>query len=468
MVTAISELGRAISSQRVTLFSVLGVLTCVFLATYQGFLGILAAMVIALVMAFVMPIPVTVLSMAWVFLVRPNTKLLNTAVAGFSISEVDLLLLLALVASCRIPRKLGAPEIRSRVGDWAPILAWPTWLLARAGLPQLGNVLFASPLVDLRILTAFLAIIPLWVLASRRGGDALLKLICYSAYIACAIAVAAWSLLKLGLISAGSYPLVNIASGAAHDVRPGGEILIPVLALLLIFNKAPIVLGNKLASFALLIGEILVSQTLSIVIATAAGISVALLLNWNNVSLIRRALIVFLLVGSAFSALAGGGASGTGDADINSRFNLSQRLGQTSAQYRVSETATLGGIYREEPLVLIIGTGPGSLISFNDGVVNEVKDLTHNVYNNLVLKSGILGAILFFGGLLACIARLIPRADVLGRSLAGSFAAIAVLSTTVPFASTITGLTAVLGIATLAVWIAVHARSSPSEMSADE
>jgi hypothetical protein len=48
---------------------------------------------------------------------------------------------------------------------------------------------------------------------------------------------------------------------------------------------------------------------------------------------------------------------------------------------------------------------------------------------------------------------------VLVRALVGSFGAIGVLSVTVPFASTVTGLAGLLGLGTLAVWHTAQARS---------
>ncbi|MDV8146988.1 hypothetical protein [Arthrobacter sp. B10-11] len=338
-----------------------------------------------------------------------------------------------------------------------PLLAWPIWLLLRTFIPQAGNLTFGSPLIDLRILSAYVLLIPIWMIASRRGSTTLIRLICYSAYAACLIAVVAWSMARLSLLGPGSYPLVNIAAGAAQDVRPGGEILMPVLAVLLVFNRAPLFLRSRWLSFALLLGEILVSQTLSIVIASVAGILLVLLSNWHYISLAKRVIIIALLLGSGFVALSGGGSQ-NGNADVGSRFNLTERIGQNSAQYRVAEAETMAIIYEDEPLVLAVGTGPGSFVSFTDGLVHEVKDLTHNVYNNLILKTGIVGLVLFTGGFVFTFCRNWAQPNILTRVLFGSLGAIGVLSMTVPFVSTVSGLTALLCLGGLAVSQTVNAR----------
>jgi O-antigen ligase len=438
---------------------VVALMVCVALAVYVNFAVVLAALAIGFLLVVFMPTTAVMVSVSWILLVRPNAKLFQSTIAGFNVTEVDVLILLALVAGSRIPRRSDTFETRSLFSDWIPLLAWPIWMLLRALIPQIGSVLFGSPLVDLRILSSFLLIFPLWAIASRLGGDALLKLICYSAYAACAIAVVAWLMVRLNLVQSGSYPLVNLASGAAQDVRPGGEVLIPILAVLLVFNQAPLLLQSRWLSFLLLFGEILVSQTLSIVIASAAGVALALVMNWRHTSWAKRSLIMAFLVGSAFTAVSGAGVSSSSDADVSSRFNLAQRIGQTSAQYRVAEFETLAGVFRDDPLVLAIGTGPGSLVAFNNGLMHEVKNLTHNVYNNLILKTGLVGLVLFTGGFLLTFLRHWGKSGVLVRALAGSFGAIGVLSMTVPFASTVSGLAGLLGLGTLAVWHTAQARS---------
>lgn len=430
-----------------------------------------AAGLVALLSALLFPTATVVASISWVLLVRPNAKLMQVSVAGFTVTEVDALVLLAVVAACRIPRKAAvgrdpqSTEGKLRLSDLLPLLAWPVWMVLRGLMPTIGDVNFGSPLVDLRILSAFLLLFPILILATRRGGKVLLNLICYSAYAACCIAVVTWSLLRMNLLEGGSYPLVNIATGAAQDIRPGGEILIPILVILLVFNKAPLLLGSRPLSFGIVIGEILVSQTLSVALAAVAGLSVALIANWRQTSWMKRLVISVVLTASALTVLNGAGPSSGSDADIGSRFSLSQRVGQTSAQYRVAEADALANIYAADPILLAIGTGPGSLVTFSDERIHEVKDLTHNVYNNIILKTGIIGLMLFSGGFLLLIIQQWKNRDKISRSLVGSFAAIGVLSVTVPFASTVTGLTGLLCLGSLAISYRIRIRSAKAGAS---
>ncbi|WP_427129490.1 O-antigen ligase family protein [Pseudarthrobacter sp. S9] len=443
---------RPVLVNRIWVIALAATIITICVAAYSGLLMFVSVTSLGLLLAFLFPMPATVASVAWVLLVRPNTRLIQGTFAGFNVTEIDALVLLALIACSRISRKQGILQVHSRLSDWWPILAWPSWMLARSIMPSVGDVGFGSPLVDLRILSAFLLIVPLWTIASRRGGPALLGIICYSAYAACGIAIIAWALAQMHVVPRGSYPLANLALGAAQDVRPGGEVLIPILAVLLVFRQAPLLFNSRIASLGIVFGEILVSQTLSIAIASAVGICLALFTNWRQTSLASRMLICVILFGGGFMALSGTGTSTGADADISSRFNLAERIGQTSAQYRVTEAETVARIYEDEPLVFMIGTGPGSLVTFNEGALHEIKDLTHNVYNNVILKTGVLGLLMFAGGFLVLMSRLLRRSDALQRSLAGSLVAIAVLSLTVPFASTVSGLAGLLALATLAVW----------------
>ncbi|BCW79806.1 hypothetical protein NicSoilC5_18250 [Arthrobacter sp. NicSoilC5] len=197
-------------------------------------------------------------------------------------------------------------------------------------------------------------------------------------------------------------------------------------------------------SYLLLVGEILASQTLSIVIAAAAGALIALLLNWRALTSLKRTLVTVALIAGAIAALGGQQTTGLANADTTARFNVAERLGQSSVQYRVVEADTLDRIYNQDPLVVLIGTGPGSSVSFNDSAIHQVKNLTHNAYNNIILKSGYLGLICFVSGFFILSLRLLSTRERLRRSLVASLVAVAVLSVTVPFVSTVTGLCGLL------------------------
>ncbi|WP_170837928.1 O-antigen ligase family protein [Arthrobacter crystallopoietes] len=220
--------------------------------------------------------------------------------------------------------------------------------------------------------------------------------------------------------------------------------MIPVLAILLAFGKAPLLLNSKILSFALVILEILISQTLSIVLAAAVGIAFGLILNWRHTSLTLRALS---LIAVLTTALLAGGAIGS-----ESRFNLLARADEASANYRVTEMATVGRIVSEDPITMLIGSGPGSMVIFSGEDISEKKRDTHNVYVNILLKSGSIGILLFSIPYFTLCVRLYRTNHPLARSMIAVLAAIAFVSISVPFLWSSGGLLALLAIVTAARW----------------
>lgn len=433
-----------------------GIILTLALALSPGMLKVAPFVVMALLIAFIFPTVTVVCAISLTLLLKPGVRIFEISIGGVSVTEVDGLILIGLLACCRIPKKAPPIHQRSKAASWWPLLAWPLWMVVRSLLPRVGDVLFGSPLVDLRILSAFVVLIPLWVVASRRGGEILLGIAAYSAYAACFTAVTAWGFARLGILAPGEYWFVTLSGGAANDVRPGGEILIPILAVLLVFNAGPLLLNSRILSGGLLIGEILVSQTLSILVAVVVGLVLGLILNWRYLPSIKRILICACLTGCAVMALGIQGPSTVSNADATARFNLVARIGQSSAQYRVIEANTLERIYRADPMVAVIGTGPGSSVSFNDTAVHEVKNLTHNLYNNIIFKSGAVGLLAFIGGYFLISIRLLSRPGQLRRSLVASLGALSVVNFTVPFASTVPGLCGLLCLAAMAVWQIVN------------
>lgn len=413
------------------------------LTSLPGALPIAPLAVAALLVSTLFPKTSAAASIALVLIIRPGTRLFEASLGGVTVTEIDVLIIFGIFASCHIRKKSREP-LHDTLSMWLPILAWPIWMLVRTLMPQIGSVIFGSPLVDLRVLSAFFVLIPMWILASRVGIDFLLRVGVYTAYAASAIAILALVLSRVKLLAPGSYLLVNVSAGGAGDVRPGAEVLIPIVIVLLIVGSAPLVLGSRLLSYLLVVGEILASQTLSIVIAAAGGALVAVLLNWRSLSSLKRTLVTVALIAAAIAALGGQQATGLANADTTARFNLAERLGQSSVQYRVVEADTLDRIYNEDPLVVLIGTGPGSSVSFNDSAIHQVKNLTHNAYNNIILKSGYVGLICFVGGFVVLSLRLLSNPGPRRRSIVASLVAVAVLSVTVPFVSTVTGLCGLL------------------------
>lgn len=394
---------------------------------------------LAVVTVLVFPTAGVCVSLAWVLLVRPDAPVLQTTLLGLHMTEVDGAILLAAIASLRIAQRDHArAHKKERI---LILLMWPAWYLMRSLLPPSGAVVFSSPLVDLHLLSAFILIIPLLVVKRRIDSHFLVKLLTYCAYLACAIAIVSWALYSLGTLSASVYPVVNVAAGRSLVARPGGEVLIPILAVLLALGKAPLIGKTRLLPVALLSGEILVSQTLSIALACVVGVGVAMLFNWRHTTIAVRALALISVV--AISAIA------TGAIGVNTRFDLSQRIGEDSAQYRVTEMATVSRVIYNDVPVVLLGTGPGSLVTFEYSSVGTVKRDTHNVYMNIFLKTGAVGLAGFLFTFAWVFWKFAVAGSTLSRALLGGVLGIGFLSITVPFVWTVPGMTALLALAVI-------------------
>jgi len=406
-----------------------------------------ALLLIAVTVALMFPTLVIVASISWTILCRPGFEVLHVSVAGVSVSEMDVLLLLSLISAVRLSQLRGRQAIA--FPHWCLILAWPVWMAIRAVIPQQGDVIFASPFVDLHLAIFFLYAFPIFSVIRSRGAEWVICWLSALAYVVCVIAIVSYVGNLIGLVPLGQSSLVNLSPGPL-TARPGGELLIVLLGVRLVFSKGPLVLRSKVLSFSLLISELLISQTLTLVLGIAGGVVIVMLVGWKTLNLGSRLVLVLCLAGvTAVAAGAGGG---------DSRFNLIQRSGENSAQYRVSELKTVGQIIERSPFVLAIGTGPGSLVQFEGVAIQEIKRDTHSVFLTTTLKSGIVGTILFIAPFIAAAVVSIRSRRSGGHFELGVIAGFLIVNVAVPFLWTNSGLVA--GIALIAAVLSRHERNA--------
>lgn len=408
------------------------VLLITFLASGRPYI---AVGVIALIIAIVLPRLTFTVAIFWVILCRPGYEAFQFSINGIHLTEVDFLPLIAAVAALSL-RTTTSKDTPLSLGTWIVLLAWPAWYVVRFALPQLGSVQFGSPFVDARNATMYVALLPLAIFILRRGWQAGLRLICYGGYIACGIAVVAWVLLVSGVLAPTTTTFVYFLS--INDVRPGGEILVVVLAVLLAFGKAPLAFGSRALSIVLVVCELLVSQTLSMFIAIVLGIGFAALSQWHSLSFGKRFIAVAMT--ACFAVVAVGGIA------ADSRFDLASRISQDSAQYRANEFGQVVGVLSNDLMVTAIGTGPGSVLPVVDlyNGLTDVKRDTHDSFANIAFKSGVIGLILYLMPIALAVIRLLRTRRPVGRTLSAAFVAVCVLSVTVPFIWTASGLTALM------------------------
>src|SRR5690606_2226024 len=106
--------------------------------------------------------------------------------------------------------------------------------------------------------------------------------------------------------------------------------------------------GSRVLAWALVAAEVLVSQTLSVVVAAAGGAIVFIILEWRQFS--HRTRHVFLWVAAAVAAVLISLALLPG-----SRFNLLARLGEDSAGYRYNETWAVLQLLSGDVLSMVFG-----------------------------------------------------------------------------------------------------------------
>ncbi|NKY39970.1 O-antigen ligase family protein, partial [Cellulomonas septica] len=404
----------------------------------------------AVALAVALPWPVLVTSLLWVLLVRPGAEPVTLELGGITATDVDAAIVLATVAAAAVvvlPRRRTtdllddaadrSPSVLT-TADWLWVLAWPAWFVARAALPDVGTAAVgAAPLVDLRLLEAFLLLLPLAVVATRRGALVVVRGLIGVAALASVIAVLGAVALRSGVLPPMELPVVNLSGAAARDVRPGAEIVVVISAVVLLLSRT--VAGRLRPLLLGLLGiELLVSQTLSMVLAIAAGVGATLLAAWRRVSTgVRLGAAVLLLASLALVS---------GVLDPGGRYDLAQRSEQVSGQYRLSEVRTMTEAITETPLTALVGPGVGTELAFAGELVNSVKRDSHNVFLTIMLKSGLVGLVLFVAPLARVAVRAARRGGEVGRALGGAAVAVLVVSLTVPWWWTVNGMVAVLAL----------------------
>ncbi|ORI16248.1 hypothetical protein BJI47_14685 [Rhodococcus sp. 1168] len=394
-------------------------------------------------LAYTMMAPrfVIIFSTFWVILCRPGFELIKTTVGGVLLTEVDALIVLSIIAGSVIlvTRSPGMHEYRVYI----PLaLGWPAFLIFRLIEPATDTFKFISPFLDLRLLTAYAMALPALLLVREMGRERAIRGLVLLGYIACTVGIVGWILCNSGIIGLGQNSFWSITANPLVS-RPGGEILIPIVICFAILNPQLGQLKNRYISSALIIGAVLASQTLSLVAASVAAVMVGIVISRKQVPFVRKfvvvgALAVILLV---FSGVLGS----------ESRFNLDARVDENSAQYRVEEVDTIFSKFAGDPFLVAIGSGPGSVVNFSGKVISVEKRDTHNVYISIYLKTGLIGVLLFLTPFAYGMWRGLRCQSLTGRSAGVSVLAVLVLSISVPFAWTVSGLTVLLLLSALCV-----------------
>jgi hypothetical protein len=410
--------------------------------------------------AFIAPRLTFAVSILWIILCRPGVELVQMSIGSYHFTEVDLLPILALVAALMIPKAENLPGYQIDFGAWFLLLCWPLWFATRFALPTIGNVAVTSAAVDARNGTMYVVLIPIAAYVIRRGPESAVRLLAYGGYLACMIAIVAWVLLMTRTLKPALTAFVYFY--AWNDVRPGGEILVVMLAVLFLLGRAPLLLGSRVLSFILIGGELLVSQTLSMVVAIVLGVVAATIFQWRKISFSRKALASLIAV--LFFAIAIGGIA------PGSRFDLSARYDEASAEYRATEFDEVRTALMSSPLSIAVGNGPGASLPVLDVYTHQyqLKRDTHDTFANIALKSGIFGLFLYLLPLGYAIMRLLQAGGRDERTLAAVVVSIILLSVTVPFTWTASGLTALMLLVVASVTVTSQPHSGIASLGAPD
>jgi hypothetical protein len=397
----------------------------------------LAAVALSFLVVASAPRATLFLLLGWAMLCRPSMELLQFEVAGLSVSELDFIPVLALAAALLLPSRENALSWHVPWHVIAIILVWPMWYALRFALPKFGDTPFESPLVDARSILNYAVIVSLIILLRKQGWRVGYHLLAYVGYAACSIAIVAWLILAVGLVGPGSAHVVYFK--ALNDVRPGAELVVMILIVLLVAGVAPLPFRKRWLGWTLVVAEVLVSQTLSILLAVAVGVVVYIALRWRQMS--PRLRKVILLTGVSTIAIGSVAAF-----LLDSRFDLISRLGEQSAEYRYNEIWAVLHVLTSDPFAAIFGAGPGSRIEVPNPYTHmiDVKRDAHNVFAAVGLKTGVLGLAAFLLPFVAAAIHLLRNPTRQSHGLQGALIAVLVVSLTVPFVWTSQGTTALL------------------------
>lgn len=391
------------------------------------------AVSVALIGVLIAPEATFAAAILWIILCRTSVEVFPFEIGGFHLTEVDLLPALAMLAAVRSPS--SAERFRLAPISWFFLAIWPIWYALRFLLPTIGADV-GSAAVDARNFSMYLVAFPITIYISKRGPSAGVRLLAYGGYLACGIALGAWLLLMAGYLKPALTSFVYFY--AVNDVRPGGEVLVVILAVMFALGKAPLVFGSRWLSLSLILGELLVSQTLSMVVAIVTGVAAGTLLRWRTLGGGKK--VAAALVAAIFVALAVGGVA------QGSRFDLQARIDEASAEYRGLEFDQVTSAITASPLSIAIGNGPGSVISVPNVYTHEVdvKRDTHDVFANIAFKSGLIGLVLYLALFGHAILSLMRSRSTMRKTMPAAFIALIVLSVTVPFLWTASGASALI------------------------
>lgn len=397
--------------------------------------GAVALIAFGVAVACVFPEACILCAIAWIALCRPGQELVRTRVAGNVVTEIDILVVLALVAAVAwvVREKPTFPWPRTALLAFV----WPAFFVVRALLPVLGPHTLLGPVaVDLRLVEAYVLVTPAIVIARRRGLRRLVQLLVVVGLLASLVAIAAWLGERAGALAPHEWSVVNISASAARDVRPGGELVVCIAAVLLLLGPFVQSAVPRALALALIVGELAVSKTLSMVLAVGVGSAAVLALGWRTLRPALRA----GMVGVALVVLV----LGLGVVDPGGRYDVRGRVDETSGQYRAAELDVVSATLGSAPLTAVMGAGVGTEFTFGDQYVHEVKRDTHSTYLNVAAKTGLAGLVLFILPFVVVGFGALRRGGAGGRAMTAALVAVAILSLSVPFSWTVPGLTAAL------------------------
>lgn len=397
---------------------------------------VLAMAVALIVVALAMPKYVMTISMAWVMLCRPGHELVQRSILGISVTELDALILLSVIAATSLRGKESRPGEESKNAVVGALLLWPAWLILRALLSVVEANGGASSFFDLRAAFPYMSIIPALALLRKYGKPYLMRVLCGVGYGAAVIAIT----VKMAVVFGYSLPAVSsLWLIDSLVVRPGGELAVVILAATALTGNAPWILRSRLISWILILAELAISQTLSIVIAILLGWILAYVIGGSRRGATGRWPQLVSIVGVVLVVAWGGWWGG-------SRFDLPARLSEDSAGYRFNEATAVWAEVNESPVTFLAGLGPGSQYSFVNPYsgVEEVKGDAHDVYLYVWLKTGLIGVMLYLAPTLIALVMARRRRDGESSATIARVASVAVVAVSVPFALSVPGAVAAM------------------------
>jgi hypothetical protein len=347
---------------------------------------------------------------------------------GVVLTERDLVLLICIAAATRL-----GPRQSQHSGPHSILIVF-VWFAAVRGIVAVAEHGKHGVFVDLQGLL-YLALLPGIVrYGAVFGWEAIARFLVRAAYCAAGISILLYLGVLAHLIRADGASVLGVVTLSPRLSRPGGEILIPFAIVASPIRQR---LGSKAeyrVGWLLLMGELICSQTLTLVIATLVGSAFYLVITLvrgpggvSKILPLLSGLVIAICCLAAFRAIAPDPYR-----TLTARFNFDQRVQTDTVTYRKLEQADverkwLHGSSSDQ----LVGPGPGSQIEFSLHGLLIRKNDTHDSFLTIGLKFGYIGFgfyIATIGGLIVAFAR---RGEV-GASVASGVVATAVTSTTSP------------------------------------